>query len=184
MLTDHFTRGRVTIPRFLAKQSTSFHESPTKKETSLLTSFAQFLSISSVEQDQVTISQMKKFESMARAAIEHCKVEDLLNDTRFMEISTLSSLINGIISLSYNKVEESTDVNSVSFSESSVFLLEILFRILLRNRDRLKELWPLVVLHLETIISPCSHPILIERASTNILRLLLRLTHKVIGNVI
>jgi hypothetical protein len=178
MLGEHFTKTVTTVPRFLIRyRSSTINEpvSPKKERTGLLSSFAQFLSISSSEYDENNPEQMRKFEAAAKHCIKSCQVEDLLNDTRFMEIETLTNLVQTIISLSYHKNDDSV-LPTATFSESSVFLLELLFKILARNRDRLKSIWPLVSVHLETIISPSSQPILIERASTNILRLLMRLT--------
>jgi hypothetical protein len=65
------------------------------------------------------------------------------------------------------------------FSQASIFYIEMLFKIVLRNRDRLKSLWPLVHSHLEIIVQHGVPAVLIERAVTNVLRLLLRLMHVV-----
>jgi hypothetical protein len=54
-----------------------------------------------------------------------------------------------------------------------------MFKVLIRNRDRLKSIWPLVDVHLQRIICTGNPPILIERACINVLNLLLRLTHVV-----
>ncbi len=189
MLTEHFCKAKITIPRLLvAKTEKDVDASSPRRETGLFSSFAQFLSLSSNDYDDeyadpsLTLGQV-----MAVEGVSYCCIEEILEETRFVEDSTVLRLIDCLVASSCSESRES-DKNGnelaegsiiKEFSQSSVFLLELLFRIVQRNRDRLNILWPHVAKHLEATILPGTPIPLLEGASTNILRLLLRLTHVV-----
>ncbi|KAJ3000135.1 GDP/GTP exchange factor for ARF [Globomyces sp. JEL0801] len=189
LLAEHFCKSKVTIPRLLVDPDKlkSQLTSP-KRESGFFSSFSQFLSLSSDYEEDFQDNQNNKYEQMALQCIATCGIEESLAETRFMEDDTLLLVMQTIIDFSYvNPATAKSDTNgdyagvpsdnTTNYSQSSVFLLELLFRILLRNRDRLKKFWPLLCNHLTNIIRASSPTVLIERAVTNILRLLLRLTH-------
>lgn len=75
------------------------------------------------------------------------------------------------------KVHESM---GTQFAEdSAVFYLEMLFRIVVQNRDRILSFWSSVKQHLIDIISTSTtYSRLLERAVTGLLRLGVRLLHR------
>jgi hypothetical protein len=194
MTTEHFCRSKVTIPRLLlpANDPRSTGSKSPRKEAGLFSSFAQFLSISSDYDDDQNEAQILHFEKLARTAVGACAIEELVQETSCVEDSTVLKFVESMISLSYDSPKatmsftgstkdcQALSTNDSEFSQSSVFLLELMFRTLLKNKDRLKILWPTLNLHLQKIIKPQTPVVLIERASTNVLRLLLRLSHVVI----
>ena len=91
-----------------------------------------------------------------------------------MREESLRKLVAALISQSRNKQPDATH----RYTQPSVFYLELLFAIAIMNRDRLPCIWPLLGDHLVKIISPGVQPLLIERATTNLLRLLGRLAHQ------
>lgn len=179
LTTDVFPAGKITVSRLVALSgSDSIGESP-KKEQGLFSSFAQFLSLSSEVEDDINDPQFIAGLNSAISAIEFCKFEELLDETRFMEETTVLKIMNAFISAS--REDAQADSSSLSgFSQSSAFFLENLFRIVLKNRDRLKALWPPLCSHLEQIMQPSSPVVLIERACVSIIKLLLRITHTVL----
>ena len=63
--------------------------------------------------------------------------------------------------------------------DSAVFYLEMLFRIVVQNRDRILSFWSSVKQHLIDIISTSTtYSRLLERAVTGLLRLGVRLLHR------
>ena len=177
MSCEHFFKGKIMISRLEVNQvSAENAEDYPKREQGLFSSFAQFLSLSSSEyDDDFDNPQTRASHIMTIECVSHCEIEDILDETRFMEDSTVLRLLDYLIKASFN--EKKADEKSASFSLSSVFLLEIIFKIALRNRDRLQSIWPSIALHLKNVVAIDSPATLLERASTNVLRLLLRLTH-------
>ena len=89
-----------------------------------------------------------------------------------MREDSLRKLASALISHSYNSELEPV------FTQPSVFFLELLFSVAVMNRDRLACIWPVLKEHLQRIIKPGVQPLLIERATTNLIRLLGRLGHQ------
>lgn len=66
------------------------------------------------------------------------------------------------------------------FNAAAAFFLDIMTNVVIQNRDRGKNLWPIVFEHIHSILSnPSSHPsALVERAVVSLLRLSIRVAHK------
>ena len=66
--------------------------------------------------------------------------------------------------------------------DSAVFFLELLFRLILQNRDRIGQFWPDVRDHIEGIVTASlphrSRSMLVERAVVGLLRLSIRLLRR------
>ncbi|KAJ3373469.1 GDP/GTP exchange factor for ARF [Kappamyces sp. JEL0680] len=191
MLAEHFCKTKITLPRLTlttAESLNSMTESSPRREQGLFSSFAQFLSLSSSEyDDDANDPQSAISHTMALEGVTHCYIEEFLEETRFMEDSTVLCFLESLIGASFVEKKtaqpdgESRSGSANAFSQASVFLLEMMFKIVLRNRDRLGFIWSPVASHLKAIISANTPVILLERACTNVLRLLLRLTHVVSG---
>ncbi|KAJ3259131.1 GDP/GTP exchange factor for ARF [Boothiomyces macroporosus] len=200
LIGEHFCRSKVSIPRLLLSKPSQSSQSNSKRESAgLFSSFAQFLTLGS--EDDYTHERDYEYEKLSLQCIACCGIEDSLAESRysktnlrFLEDSNLVLLVRAIIAGSFENpnpplnTNKSNRVNGkydavpqndtpVAFSQSSIFLLELLFIIVLRNRDRLQIIWPDIASHLQTIIKNGTPNNLIERAVTNVLRLLLRLTH-------
>ena len=182
MTSEHFCKTKITTPRLVLtseERKDSLAETP-KKEQGLFSSFAQFLSLSSSEyDDEQDELQAVAGVKISKETVAHCFIEELFDETRFMEEQSVLRLMEEMIDASFEFERKDGSEQNKLFSTASVFYLEMLFKIVLRNRDRLKSLWPVVNTHLEIIIQPGVPVVLIERAATNVLRLLLRLMHVV-----
>ncbi|KAJ3194456.1 GDP/GTP exchange factor for ARF [Irineochytrium annulatum] len=68
----------------------------------------------------------------------------------------------------------------VKFSPSAIFLLELLVRIAMQNRDRMGVVWPLALQHISGILTdPVGKPpAVLDRAVIGLLRLIIRLVHQ------
>ena len=185
LFSEHFCKGKITTPRLLVTKLNS-EESP-RKEQGLFSSFAQFLSLGSSEYEEEQGNPQNIIcQTMAMEAISFCRMDDFLEETRYMHESSVIKLLKALIDASFSVSEKIADKNDEEtiqinrFSLQSVFFIEIIFKIVLRNRDRLSNIWVSIADHLKRIIMGGTPVVLIERATTNILRLLLRLTHVVI----
>lgn len=192
LFSEHFCRGgKITTPRLLVTKPANTEESP-RKEQGLFSSFAQFLSLGSSEyEEEQGNAQTIACQTMAMEAISNCAIDEFLEETGFMQESSVVKLLNALIEASFipQLPESSIDKNGVDnkeasssssvFTLQSVFLLEIMFKIVLRNRDRLSNIWTPVAAHLNNVMVESTPVVLLERATTNVLRLLLRLTHVV-----
>jgi golgi-specific brefeldin A-resistance guanine nucleotide exchange factor 1 len=169
--TDHFISKLVTIPRVLIPKAV---EEP-KKEVGLFSSFAQFLTLSS-ENEDFGDPQADQWEGYAIECIDHCSIKELIEETKFMTTTGCLSFLSHLVQLSTEKTNSDGDSKS-NFTCSAVFYMEFIFWILLKNRDRIQSLWSGLEKYWSLVMTPSTPAVLIERCCINILKLLLRLTH-------
>lgn len=82
--------------------------------------------------------------------------------------------------LNKNTTEVNTDKEIRNFSSSSAFLMDMIIRILIHNRDRIMLLWDSVSLHINYVFAPATPPVLIDRVATGLFRLMMRLVHSAV----
>jgi hypothetical protein len=112
---------------------------------------------------------------------------------RHMDVDTVTRIISVIVNESFiSSVPEMKVSNNnltgpgiigaesqeIKFSISSAFLLELLIRLLIHNRDRIMLLWKPVSEHIKLIFMPSSPSNLIGSAATGLIRLMMRLVHE------
>lgn len=68
-----------------------------------------------------------------------------------------------------------------AFDPSAVFFLEVMVQSCLQNKDRIRNIWPIVSAHLRSILSNAETcpPVLLERVISGILRLASRMSYNV-----
>jgi hypothetical protein len=109
---------------------------------------------------------------------------DVHTVTRIISVITTESFISSIPEMKVPKniltVPEIIGPESEErkFSISSAFLLELLIRLLIHNRDRIMLLWKPASEHIKSILMPSSPSTLINCAATGIIRLMMRLVHE------
>lgn len=148
-------------------------ESP-KKSAGLFSTFTSFLLAAADEMEFE--AEVELFdEPRLITCIRHCRVEELLIDTTFMEVETLKRFLGYIIGASIQVNESGSE-----FTSSSVFIIEVLIRILVHNRDRIDCLWGLVWPHfLDIFTRDDVNSSLLVVAMSGIMRLILRVIHMV-----
>ena len=81
LVCDHFSRDKVMIPRLLLKNEKKSNEQSPKRD-GLLKSFANFLSISSTEDDD--FDNLEKYEKAAKECINMCGITGLINESKYI----------------------------------------------------------------------------------------------------
>jgi brefeldin A-resistance guanine nucleotide exchange factor 1 len=166
---DHYCLNKVMLPR-LTPLTMKSEEKVAK--VGILNKFAQFLSITSEEEPWAQYYQ--EYYEQVVSAMKFCKIEELLSESRFIRDERLQSMLQDFVDLCY---EERQEEKRRGFSSAALFYIEIIFRVIVVNRDRLVSIWPILDRLFVDVIQPGVQPILIERVATNLLRLVQRLSH-------
>ena len=143
----------------------------------------------------------------AKSCIEECHIEQLIHDTKFLRLDSLTELVKALIfSSQINDIDLSPNVNqnsslspssglggsmaslntiSTSLNDSkidmdaAVFSLEILIKVVLQNRDRIYCIWPSVRNHFYNIIlNSNEYSFFLERTIVGLLRITARLLRR------
>ncbi|KXS16367.1 Sec7-domain-containing protein [Gonapodya prolifera JEL478] len=175
----------------------------------LFSALGQILALRPAGEDctphQITEEDLLDVE-IAQVCIKSCKTEAVFADSGFLEDESLVILVETLVSLSFTS-PGSTSVAPASLDTSetnsglstkvaprasssnaatlprarptSAFFLNIIVKVSIQNRDRIKLIWPVVFTHLTLILSESSlHPALAERAAIGVLQLAIRLVHR------
>ncbi|XP_014204621.1 Golgi-specific brefeldin A-resistance guanine nucleotide exchange factor 1 isoform X2 [Copidosoma floridanum] len=103
----------------------------------------------------------------ALECVAHCYLKQIIEESNFLEVESLQSLVTALIS-----------ANSSNDEGTSVFLLELLLETTIQNCDRVSCIWPAVHTHLESLLTMSARdgqPFLLERVTIGMLRLAIRL---------
>ena len=104
--------------------------------------------------------------------------EGIVSESKFLRLDSLHELVKALI-LESRPAEVHESMGTTYAEDSAVFYLEMLFRIVVQNRDRILSFWSGVKQHLIDIISTSTqHSRLLERAVTGLVRLGVRLLHR------
>ncbi|EFJ51864.1 hypothetical protein VOLCADRAFT_87471 [Volvox carteri f. nagariensis] len=124
--------------------------------------------------------QLSEVERAAVARAEECLtaccLEDAFTDSKFLKQESLVQLVRAICSSSGPIPRSNSSLGSYPWDVSEV-CLELLYTVLLRNRDRITLLWPRAYEHFQTILSHSREcePVLVQKAIMAMLRLCQRL---------
>lgn len=116
----------------------------------------------------------------ALACVANCQPELLVSESKFLREDALQELVKALIYTCHGP--ESHSSMSGGYDEhSTVFLLELLIKVVLQNKDRVGPIWTAVRDHLYTLVmgaSASDYRFLLERAVVGILRLAIRLIRR------
>ncbi|XP_055542001.1 Golgi-specific brefeldin A-resistance guanine nucleotide exchange factor 1 isoform X2 [Wyeomyia smithii] len=108
-----------------------------KTDTSLLSSLYSYLSNDSQRQPSYEEQEIIK---LSKRCIKECQIEQIVNESKFLQFESLVELVNNLLGMM--KPPESHKSVGLPYAENTVvFLLELLVKILIQNRDRLLPLW-------------------------------------------
>ncbi|XP_046623685.1 Golgi-specific brefeldin A-resistance guanine nucleotide exchange factor 1 [Neodiprion virginianus] len=102
----------------------------------------------------------------AKQCITDCRLELIIAESKFLQVESLRSFVGALVAA--NPHDE----------DLAVFLLEILLKITIQNRDRVMRIWPIVQAHIEGLLTTAArenHAYLLERVAVGMLRLAIRL---------
>lgn len=94
--------------------------------------------------NSLTDEEAKK-QQEALTCIQRCDVRIVFKDTKFLKLESLLELIRAI------------SWASAADEKTGLICLKLLFYITLRNRDRIKSIWPEIETHLESVLSTEQH---------------------------
>ncbi|CAN7993472.1 unnamed protein product, partial [Ixodes hexagonus] len=112
--------------------------------------------------------------------VANCQPELLVSESKFLREDALQELVKALIYACHGP--ESHSSMSGGYDEhATVFLLELLIKVVLQNKDRVGPIWAAVRDHLYTLVmgaSASDYRFLLERAVVGILRLAIRLIRR------
>ncbi|CAD7697886.1 unnamed protein product [Ostreobium quekettii] len=139
--------------------------------SSYATSSLSRLFMSGGAEKQLTREEQEAQERTVQC-IEHCRIDELFLDTKFLQPEPLLELVRAVTWASGWSPRHTND------EKTSVVCLELMFSVTIRNRDRINKLWPLVHDHLKSVIIPSDRPIskmLVEVGVLGLLRVCQRI---------
>ncbi|KAF7995834.1 hypothetical protein HCN44_006941 [Aphidius gifuensis] len=133
------------------------------QEQSILSSLYSYIALDSTRVPHANEATIKK---RAIDSIENCSIKQIINESKFLEISSLRSLINALVSV------------NLQDEDLSVFILELLIQVTIENRDRVNTIWTIVLTHIDNLLTISireNQQYLLERVAVGMLRLAIRL---------
>ncbi|KAK0166292.1 hypothetical protein PV328_004726 [Microctonus aethiopoides] len=136
---------------------------PSAQGQGILSSLYSYIALDTARVPHPAEAAAKK---RANDCIANCYLNQIIEESKFLQVDSLRSLIGALVSV--NSHDE----------EISVFLLEILLEVTIQNRDRVMTIWPIVLAHMDGLLTTAArenHPYLLERVAVGMLRLAIRL---------
>ena len=184
--SEDFTEpsGRISLIRQSKVLSTP------RVETGILSSIYSYIALSSASSvgdspggggNKGVMSEEEENRKKIQVLLKECQPELLLSESKFLPIESLSELIKSLIYAS--PPPDVNKRNNKDYNEDVVvFVIELLLKIVIQNRDRALLFWEPVKEHLYGLIlagaSGNDMPYLLERSVVGILRVALRLMRK------
>lgn len=152
-----------------------------RPETGLFSSLYSYIALSTSDnpgsKSNLDEEEVKK---KTVTLIRECHPELLLSESKFLPLDSLNELVKNLIFAS--PVPEPNLIRRKEYDEDSVvFVMEVLIKICIQNRDRVMVFWDPLREHLFSMIvasATCDMQYLLERSTVGLLRLALRLMRK------
>lgn len=147
-----------------------------KQESSLFSSLYSYM-VSSENLSKIPTPEEQELIDLAAQCVKECNIDQLVTDSKFLHEEALVEMVKALVDFSRGPdIQKSLGYN---YNESvAVFFLELLVRVVIQNRDRVKTIWQTVRDHLYTLVmnaSHCDYQFLLERSVIGLLRLAIRL---------
>lgn len=152
-----------------------------RMESGLLSSFYSYITLTADSTSQRGPTQ--EDEAAKQAAMDcilNCHCEHLFTESKFLRIDSLQELVKTLIYACHGP-ESPVSIGGTYDEDSAVFLLELLVKIVLLNRDRVTSIWSGIRDHLFSLVmgaAASDHYYLLERGVVGILRIAIRLVRK------
>ncbi|KAL6262376.1 hypothetical protein P5V15_007465 [Pogonomyrmex californicus] len=127
---------------------------------------ASFLNFYNADTSRVSHPAEATARKKAMEFIAKCCLEKIIEESKFFQSESLNSLVGALVSVNSND------------EDISIFLLELLLKVTIQNRDRVTCIWPVVQGHLDRLLTVAArenHPYLLERVAVGMLNLAIRL---------
>ncbi len=168
-------------------------------ETGLLSSLYSYIALSSSDSSvgNKSIIDEEELKKKTCTLIRECQPELLLSESKFLPLDSLNELVKNLIYTSPVPENSGISVRNRAVNnnntpgggskqdqydeDSVVFVLEVLIKISIQNRDRVMVFWDPLREHLFSMIYAAAAgdlPYILERSTVGLLRLALRLMRK------
>ncbi|XP_062554082.1 Golgi-specific brefeldin A-resistance guanine nucleotide exchange factor 1 [Armigeres subalbatus] len=141
-----------------------------KTDAGLLSSLYSYLSNDSQRQPSYEEQEIIK---LSKRCIKECQIDQIVNESKFLQFESLVELVNCLLGMI--KHPESHKSVGLPYAENTVvFLLEMLVKILIQNRDRLLPVWKNCQDQLYLVLSgsaSCDYTYLLQRTTIALLKL-------------
>ncbi|XP_055643698.1 Golgi-specific brefeldin A-resistance guanine nucleotide exchange factor 1 isoform X2 [Toxorhynchites rutilus septentrionalis] len=141
-----------------------------KTDAGLLSSLYSYLSNDSQRQPSYEEQEIIK---LSKRCIKECQIDQIVNESKFLHFESLVELVNCMLGMI--KAPESHKSVGLPYAENTVvFLMELLVKILIQNRDRLLPIWKPCQDQFYLLLngsSSCDYTYLLQRTTVAILKL-------------
>ncbi|XP_015907017.1 Golgi-specific brefeldin A-resistance guanine nucleotide exchange factor 1 isoform X3 [Parasteatoda tepidariorum] len=151
-----------------------------RAESGLFSSFYSYIVSNSESPQRQPTQEDEALKQNAEDCIIECHCEQLFTESKFLRVDSLQELVKTLIFVCHAP-DSPISVSSTFDEDSTVFLLELLIKIVLLNRDRVMSIWTIIRDHLLNMImtsASSDHTYLLERSVVGILRIAIRLIRK------
>ena len=141
-----------------------------RTDSGILSSLYSYLSSDSQRQPSYEETEIIK---VSKRCIKECQIDQIVNESKFLQFESLEEQIKCILAMI--KPPESHRSVGLPYAENTVvFLLELLVKILIQNRDRLLPIWPICRDQLQALLTGaavCEYEYLLQRTTIALLKL-------------
>ncbi|XP_035897623.1 Golgi-specific brefeldin A-resistance guanine nucleotide exchange factor 1 [Anopheles stephensi] len=141
-----------------------------KTEAGLFSSLYSYLANDGQRQPSYEEQEVIK---LSRKCIRDCQIEQIVNESKFLQLESLEELIGCLLAMIVPP--EAHKSTAPAYGECTVvFLLELLVKVLIQNRDRLLPVWARVQEKLYTLLVGAStneYTYLLQRTTVALLKL-------------
>ncbi|GFS40758.1 golgi-specific brefeldin A-resistance guanine nucleotide exchange factor 1 [Nephila pilipes] len=151
-----------------------------RAESGLFSSFYSYIVSNSESPQRQPTQEDEAARQAAIDCISECHCEQLFTESKFLRVDSLQELVKTLIFVCHAP-ESPVSIGGSYDEDSAVFLLELLIKIVLLNRDRVMSIWTIIRDHMLNLImasAASDHNFLLERAVVGILRIAIRLIRK------
>jgi golgi-specific brefeldin A-resistance guanine nucleotide exchange factor 1 len=141
-----------------------------KVDSGIFSSLYSYLSSDSQRQPSYEEQEMIK---MAKRCIRECQIDQIINESKFLQFESLQELIKSILVL-LRPPEAHKSVGIYYPEDITVFLLELLIKILIQNRDRVMPVWLTCRDQIYLLLmgaTTCDYEYLLHRTTIGLLKL-------------
>lgn len=149
-----------------------------RADSGMFSGLYTFFSLSDAPQQKGPAPEDQEAIKRAQDCILECHVEQLIIESKFLREDSLQELIKALI-FGLRCSDGLEDSNHHQEEEVQVFRLELLFKVVLQNRDRIYQHWANIEEHLcNLLINAVEASFLVERVVVGLLRLAVRLLRR------
>lgn len=148
-----------------------------RTESGVLSSFYSYFT--DTPQQRGPSPEEQEATKRAHRCIQECHVEQLIMESKFLQVDALQELLKALIYAS-RCPDSQESINGMQCDEDAATLfLEILITVILQNRDRIVAYWQMIQDHFyNLIVNANEHTFFVERAVVGLLRIAIKLLRR------